>query len=203
MWQTNSKYSTHKNVSRFEMILFRMFISSDGLTSMSYRINFNNVNIEAPTDTQLHYVTTWLKGKNSWRNKESHSTHIPSELLEDSAKLFLFVALMLLCIYSRPAWRRLQERVKAYIQTRFIIQLWWWSDRAIYVMSVAHRIRGHKLGWINVAKKRKRINNKRRHEPINHHLWLKKGHLCRFSPHNIDEATNKWLEHLLSTVNAE
>lgn len=39
MWEINSKYDTHKHVLRFEMILFRMFISSDGLTSMSYMTN--------------------------------------------------------------------------------------------------------------------------------------------------------------------
>lgn len=88
------------------MILFRMFISSDGLTSMSYMTNNQqNIDITEPAETcpetQLHGVRRNTQG--------SHSTHFPSKLLEDSAKLFLFLTLILLCIYSWPAWRRLWE----------------------------------------------------------------------------------------------
>lgn len=58
------------------------------------------------------YYIVWLLQKNN-REVHRHSTHISSELLEDSAELFLLFALMLLCKLNWPAWWRLQDRVSA------------------------------------------------------------------------------------------
>lgn len=101
----HSNYDAHKYVLRFAMILFRMFISSDGLTSMSYMTISKHVNTTEAAET-----CTRCWEKHSWRSKGSHSTHFPSKLLEDSAKLFLLITLVLLCIYSWPAWWRLREQ---------------------------------------------------------------------------------------------
>lgn len=60
MWEIRFKYDTNKRVLRFPMILFRMFISSVGLTSMSYMTNiWECKHDKASEKIHRHTTTQW------------------------------------------------------------------------------------------------------------------------------------------------
>lgn len=58
MWEIHFKYNTNKHVLRFPMILFRMFISSVGLTSMSCMTNIWECKHDKASEKMHRYTTT-------------------------------------------------------------------------------------------------------------------------------------------------
>lgn len=142
------KYIIYKISLRLEMILLRMFISSAGLTSMSYRTRSQKCDSTEAKQTWKH-AELWGKNAGSWLN----STHVPSKLLEDFAELSLLLTLILFCKHSWPARWRLYFK----INTTPFNKTWKQTEGAGFSgMQYTHRINLDKLGGVNVTKKKKR-----------------------------------------------
>lgn len=123
------------------------------------------------------------------------NTHITSKLLENSTKLFLLVALTLLCIGHRHARRGLWDR--------------WHEGTVTFMAQSAERWRADHVWHLQAARAHtgegrcccqdKRVETETLGRTLILLTW------CRFSPDNINDATDKVFgkEHPLSTGNKE